>query len=45
MDISMPIMDGYAASEKIRILERQLLKKNEKLSFVVGLTAHNTEYY
>eukprot|EP00347_Sterkiella_histriomuscorum_P013084 403366084 len=45
MDIQMPVMNGYESSEIIRQLERDLLSQNEKLSFIVGLTAHTTEQY
>jgi CheY-like chemotaxis protein len=42
MDISMPIMDGYLATQKIRDIERN---DSTKSSYICGLTGHNTEAY
>ncbi len=39
MDVSMPIMDGYEATKKIREIE----SKSGLHSYIVGLTAHCTE--
>jgi len=36
-------MDGYESTKKIRIDESKYLKEQEKKSFIVALTAHNTK--
>lgn len=41
MDISMPVMNGYDCTIKIRDLEKENNFTNP--SFIVGLTAHNSE--
>lgn len=42
MDISMPIMNGYEASLKIRNLEEY---NQTNKSIIVGLTGHSTDNY
>ena len=43
MDISMPIMNGYESSLKIRELEKKYgLDKDNARSYIVGLSAHST---
>ncbi len=41
----MPVMDGYQASDAIRKVEKEQLSINEKLSYIIGLTAHSTDTY
>lgn len=41
----MPIMDGYQAAKKIRDLEKNQLNLNDRLAYIIGLTAHSTESY
>ena len=41
----MPVMDGYEASIAIRKMEAEVLNIKDKLSYIVGLTAHSTEAY
>ncbi len=45
MDISMPIMDGYAASKAIRELEIKFNIKEEDRSCIIALTGHCSEIY
>ena len=45
MDISMPILDGYGATEQIRGLEAERNIKEDYKTFIIGLTAHSTEAY
>ena len=41
----MPILNGYQAAKKIREIEKAQLNLNEKLAYIIGLTAHSTESY
>lgn len=41
----MPILDGYQAAKKIREIEKVQLNLNERLAYIIGLTAHFTESY
>ena len=41
----MPIMNGYQAAKKIRDLEKNQLNLNDRLAYIIGLTAHSTESY
>jgi CheY-like chemotaxis protein len=45
MDVSMPIMDGYAATKAIRQLETELNIREDERSYIIGLTGHCTEVY
>ena len=45
MDVSMPILDGYEATLKIRELESKFNINDQCKSYIVGLTAHNTQFY
>ena len=45
MDISMPVMDGYESTQKIRELERRFLPSDKDKAFIVGLTAHSTDSF
>ena len=42
MDLSMPIMNGYEASKKIRDLEERYEIQS---SFIIALSAHVTEIH
>jgi len=41
----MPIMDGYQAAKNIRDIEKSQLNLNDRLAYIIGLTAHSTESY
>ena len=41
----MPVMDGYEATLRIREIEKNQLTNGEQKSYIVGLTAHDTENY
>ena len=45
MDISMPVMDGYESTQKIRELERRFLIPDADKAYIIGLTAHSTDIY
>ena len=38
-------MDGYLAANKIREIEKSELNLNDRLAYIIGLTAHSTESY
>lgn len=39
----MPVMDGFAATEHIREIEKLTLGSNH--AYIVGLTGHSTDFY
>jgi CheY-like chemotaxis protein len=45
MDISMPIMDGYAATKAIRDFENELNLREDERSYIIGLSGHCSEVY
>jgi CheY-like chemotaxis protein len=45
MDISMPVMDGYAATKAIRDFEQELNLRMDERCYIIGLTGHCSEVY
>jgi two-component system sensor histidine kinase BarA len=45
MDLSMPVMNGFDSTEKIRELERVLHDSKSHPAYIIGLSAHSNESY
>lgn len=45
MDIAMPIMDGYDATDRIRSFEKEFLGEDHKKSTIVALSCHQSEVF